>query len=239
MSIGKFYSFILLTWCWGDVCLGHRKRRRRTLRLGYFSYITVPRPVQVLQREIVLHTAGFLFSNNTVKMKQEISEKELEDYICENKMLEQYGIKIVGRQVSSFTVNGCQYDLGGIVDLIGYHPLSKCWFIIELKRGVIDHRAYTQVSRYIKNAVESDYDLFISRCNRSDLYPHPRGLRRIHGLLIGSDIHGDIESFCDYLSDMACLADVGLPSERERYMINEPVNAVYVLDYKVNVTLSL
>lgn len=168
-----------------------------------------------------------------------ISERELEDAICADRSLECYGIQIVGRQVSSFTVNGCQYDLGGIVDLIGYHPLSKCWFIIELKRGVIDHRAYTQVSRYIKNAMEADYDLFISRCNRSNLYPHPRGLRRIHGLLIGSDIHGDIESFCDYLSDMTILIDPDLPSEREEYRTNEPMNSIFVLDYKVNVTLSL
>ncbi len=168
-----------------------------------------------------------------------ISERELEDYIQQNKMLEYYGIKVVGRQVSSFTVGGQQYDLGGIVDLIGYHPKSDCWFIIELKRGVIDHRAYTQVSRYIKNATNADYDLFLNRCHSSSLYPHPRGLRRIHGLLIGSEIHKDVESFCDYLSDMTTLVDAGLPSVREEYGFCRHLNTIYVLDYKINVTLSL
>ena len=168
-----------------------------------------------------------------------ISERELEDYICESRVLEDYGIKLVGRQVSSFTVGGRQYDLGGVVDLIGYHPANNCWFIIELKKGAIDSKAYTQISRYIKNAAEADRDLFVSRCHRSKTYPHARGLRRIHGLLIGSEINGDVESFCDYISDLTDLIDRGSDTEREAYFFDDEINSIYVKDYRINVSLEV
>jgi hypothetical protein len=73
-------------------------------------------------------------------MRLEISEKEVEDIIFEKQLLEQHDIKCVFRQKN--------LGVAGIADLIGWDRENKTWVIIEIKKGVIDAKAYAQAMRY-------------------------------------------------------------------------------------------
>ena len=130
-------------------------------------------------------------------MNENILEKDIEEAILDGQLLLTYGIKIVGRQVGSIQKtaarNGKKYQCsrGGIVDLIGYHAKSRTWVIIEIKRGVLDSSAFTQLSRYMSSARE------ISRYYSSERM----GRRpRVAGLLIGLS-YTDVLNFVNVLSD--------------------------------------
>lgn len=72
-----------------------------------------------------------------------ISEKELEDFLCFGKNLEKYlGLKFVARQV--------QIPPAGIVDILAYDKKSKCFVIIELKKDLLDTNALIQGMAYLR-----------------------------------------------------------------------------------------
>jgi len=72
-----------------------------------------------------------------------ISEKELEDFLCFGENLEKYlGLKFIARQV--------QIPPAGIVDILAYDKESKCFVIIELKKDLLDANALIQGMAYLK-----------------------------------------------------------------------------------------
>jgi len=134
-------------------------------------------------------------------MTNNILEKDIEAAIHDGQLLMKYGIKIVGRQVGSFRhIGNCAdfyHDFGGIVDLIGYHVRSKSWVIIELKRGVLDASAFTQLSRYMSSASSVAHDYFCDRMGRRP---------KVVGLLIGSTKSRDL-SFISDLDEQSMIID--------------------------------
>lgn len=72
-----------------------------------------------------------------------ISEKQLEDFLCFGKNLEKYlGLKFIARQVS--------IPPAGIIDILAYNKQSKCFVIIELKKDLLDTSALIQGMAYLK-----------------------------------------------------------------------------------------
>jgi hypothetical protein len=108
-------------------------------------------------------------------MKIELLESEVEDYIFEEQLLEEYGIKCVKRQVN--------FGSAGIVDILGWDRHNKRWVIVEIKRDGLDTRAYAQGMRY--RSWLSDYMSHRS-CDRQKQYREPCML------LIGSTLHEDL-----------------------------------------------
>tara|TARA_R110002153_G_C13250359_1_gene491557 strand:+ start:198 stop:677 length:480 start_codon:yes stop_codon:yes gene_type:complete len=135
-------------------------------------------------------------------MTNNILEKDIEAAIHDGQLLMKYGVRIVGRQLKGITKECAdsnkyyQSDFGGIVDLIGYHLKSRTWIIIEIKRGVLDASAFTQLSRYIKHA-EYIADEFY--CDRRGRRP------KIAGLLIGTDWTKEV----DFINDFEDIKDGG------------------------------
>lgn len=70
------------------------------------------------------------------------TEKELEDFLCSDNQLEKrFNLKFIARQVNT---------LFGIIDILAYSKLEKCFYIIELKKDYLDYKAFFQADRYLK-----------------------------------------------------------------------------------------
>jgi len=155
-----------------------------------------------------LGTGIFLPTTQRI-MEYNILEKDIENAIFKGQLLKKYGIKVVAQQVRSVnkTVKrsdkskSYSHDMDGIIDLIGYHNKSKTWIIIEVKRGVLDASAYTQLSRYISSAKRLADDFYC--CGRA-IRP------KVAGLLIGGSWTNDLE-FLDELDGW--LPDVPIAPE--------------------------
>ena len=75
--------------------------------------------------------------------KIEFTEKELEDYLCEGgrkgNLYKHLGLLFIARQVRTSV---------GTIDILSYHPISKTYFIIELKKDNLNSDAFFQVEKY-------------------------------------------------------------------------------------------
>lgn len=126
--------------------------------------------------------AGFLFSNNTVKMKQEISEKELEDYICFNKVLENYELKVIARQL--------KVGSAGILDVLCMNRKTRDLVVVELKKGEINPETQFQANRY-KMWLEYYLDGSV-KSHWSESRISKRAKKSIATLVIGKFAHKDM-----------------------------------------------
>lgn len=70
----------------------------------------------------------------------QFEEKDIEDYLCACG-LEYLGLKFIARQakIDKF-----------FIDILAYNKKDKCFYILELKRHVIDSKAFTQALKYHK-----------------------------------------------------------------------------------------
>jgi hypothetical protein len=120
------------------------------------------------------------------------SERYIEDVLANN--CEHFlDLKFIARQF--------QTDVG-IIDLIARHPEDReSYFVIELKRGVIDPQAYVQVVRYA-NWLNSEY----SKDGRRKFFP----------VLIGESLSSTLDHVCAYFDTDQCLnlANIYRPSYR-------------------------
>lgn len=69
-------------------------------------------------------------------------EKDIEDFLCTDNNLEKHlGLKYINRQVpiSKF-----------FMDILAYSKTEKCFYIIELKKGDLNSKAFTQAFKYAK-----------------------------------------------------------------------------------------
>ncbi len=72
-------------------------------------------------------------------IKIDCTENDIETYLCEN-MDKHLGLRFVGRQINT---------QAGIIDVLAKSKdVKELYYVIELKRGVIDAHAYVQVMRY-------------------------------------------------------------------------------------------
>ena len=117
-----------------------------------------------------------------------LSEKELEDFLCSNNNLEKYlNLKFIARQVSIPPV--------GIVDILAYHKESKCWVIIELKKDSLDASAFCQLSSYLN---------YYKKTKSFINYKYFQRERQFCGLLIGNDLDSNLIKCVDYYSGVNC-----------------------------------
>jgi hypothetical protein len=68
----------------------------------------------------------------------QFEEKDLEDYLCECG-LEYLELKFIARQVKIDKF---------FIDILAYSKKEKCFYILELKRNLIDSKAFTQAFKY-------------------------------------------------------------------------------------------
>ena len=111
-------------------------------------------------------------------MEIKLLETEVEDYIFEGQLLETYGIKCIDRQV--------RFGVAGIVDILGYDRLRKCWVIVEIKRDGLDAKAYAQGMRYRNWLSNLLLEKHTARGGEVDLCNLP------YVLLIGSGLSEDL-----------------------------------------------
>lgn len=101
-----------------------------------------------------------------------ITEKELEDFLCKDDNLENYlGITFVARQV--------KIEEFGYLDILGYNKITEKFVLIELKKGMLDASAYLQIERYNK-AFSLKYN------------------REFDKLIIGDNLHSDLHHQVQY-----------------------------------------
>ena len=103
------------------------------------------------------------------------SEKDIEEFIYENELLENKGFRCLQRQFQTAY---------GIIDILAYSSEHNRLVVVELKKGVVDEGAVGQVLRYM-SAIKELFE-GISACEDSldelkGIKPYPLGL------LIGSD----------------------------------------------------
>lgn len=75
-------------------------------------------------------------------------EKDIEDFLCKDKNLENYlDLKFVARQVEIF---------GFYIDILAYSIREQCFYIIELKKDLLDDKAFVQATKY-RNLMDAKY----------------------------------------------------------------------------------
>lgn len=129
---------------------------------------------------------------NQTQININLSEKELEDFLCSNNNLEKYlGLKFIARQVSIPPV--------GIIDILAYHKESKCWVVIELKKDLLDASAFCQLSSYLN---------YYKKTKSFINYKYFQRERKFCGLLIGSNLDENLykcvnlyNSYNEYIDD--------------------------------------
>lgn len=125
---------------------------------------------------------------NQTQININLSEKELEDFLCSNNNLDEYlGLKFIARQVSIPPV--------GIIDILAYHKECKCWVIIELKKDLLDTSAFCQLSSYLN----------YYRTTKSYIkFKNFRRERKFCGLLIGRNLDSNLIKCVNYYAGVNC-----------------------------------
>ncbi len=119
-----------------------------------------------------------------------ISEKQLEDFLCFGKNLEKYlGLKFIARQV--------QIPPAGIIDILAYHKQSKCFVIIELKKDLLDANALIQGMSYLRYYQEVRK---INYLTISQSFGRPRK-RNFLLLLVGKNLDNNLTKIIEHLCD--------------------------------------
>ncbi len=111
-----------------------------------------------------------------------ISERELEDYICDNQVLENYDLKIIARQM--------KVGSAGILDILCMNRKTKDLVVVELKKGEINPEAQFQADRY-KKWLEYKLELSVNP-DWSDERINKRFGKCIATLIIGTTAHKDM-----------------------------------------------
>ena len=125
---------------------------------------------------------------NQTQININLSEKELEDFLCSNNNLEKYlGLKFIARQVSIPPV--------GIIDILAYHKESKCWVIIELKKDSLDALAFCQLSSYLN---------YYRKTKSFIDYKNFQRKREFCGLLIGQNLDSNLVKCVNYYAGINC-----------------------------------
>lgn len=113
-------------------------------------------------------------------MQIQFSEKELEDFLCQDNNLKKYlGLRFVARQVKIEPI--------GIIDILAFDWDSKSWVIIELKKDLLDSFALMQGLSYLNyyKYISNYKDYFTTfNCNHN--------FRQFKLLLIGQNLDSNL-----------------------------------------------
>lgn len=110
----------------------------------------------------------------------QITEKELEDYLCSNNNLKKHlGLRFVARQVP---VVGA-----GFVDILAYNKFRNSFVIIELKKESLNWAAFFQIQRY--------YHRYKTLENYKG---NSRADRKFEKLLIGQSLSPELDYAVEY-----------------------------------------
>jgi RecB family endonuclease NucS len=72
----------------------------------------------------------------------DFTEKDIEDYLCKSgNLMKHLCLRFVARQVDIF---------GFCIDILGYNEIEESFYIIELKKGNLDTKAFTQIYKYYR-----------------------------------------------------------------------------------------
>ena len=72
----------------------------------------------------------------------DFTEKDIEDYLCKSgNLMKHLGLRFVARQVDIFGLR---------IDILAYNTKDRCFYIIELKKGTLDAKAFTQAFKYCR-----------------------------------------------------------------------------------------
>lgn len=108
-------------------------------------------------------------------MQINFTEKELEDFLSNKQNLkEHFNLEFIARQV--------MIPPAGIIDILAYDRDSKCFVIIELKKGLLDSDALIQGMSYLK------YYQDVRKRN----YIYNKRDRKFALLLIGQDLNSNL-----------------------------------------------
>ena len=102
-----------------------------------------------------------------MSIRIEATEKAIEDILAAN-MKDYLDLRFVGRQINT---------PAGIVDILARCPTNGIYYVIELKKDILDVSAYAQVMRYVQ--------YFNHNKNKN-------GKRLFLPLLIGQNLHDSI-----------------------------------------------
>ena len=115
----------------------------------------------------------------------DISEKQLEDFLCSGKNLEKYlNLKFIARQVAIPPI--------GIIDILAYHKDSNSWVVIELKKSNLDESAFCQLYSYLNFYKQTKSFIDIGHFQRT---------RKFSGLLIGSNLDNKLIKVVNFNND--------------------------------------
>lgn len=120
------------------------------------------------------------------------TEKELEDFLCQDKNLKKYlGLTFVARQVKIEPI--------GIVDILAFDWDSKSWVIIELKKDLLDASALCQGLSYLNYYKStSNYKNYVMTlgCDHN--------FRKFKLLLIGQNLEQSLHKNIRYFDKCFC-----------------------------------
>lgn len=128
------------------------------------------------------------------------SEQDIEDFLCIKGNLEKYlGLRLLKRQYRTPV---------GVVDIVAYNKKTKRFVIIELKKDLLDYKAFFQMERYAHYLKKSE----INRCDATGprkyfLYKNAEMKftkcteRKFDRLLIGKDISPDLYYSVEHWDD--------------------------------------
>jgi hypothetical protein len=122
----------------------------------------------------------------------QITERELEDWLCKDKNLEKrLGLRFVARQVNT--------DVGR-VDILGYRKSLNRFCIVELKVGPIDADAYFQAKRYhhFFSNMKSETAYARQKYPDCDDYNHKKAYREFDVLLVGASLDKKLDYSVKY-----------------------------------------
>jgi hypothetical protein len=125
--------------------------RLRVLQLLWDTYLP-PTAAAILMRYIVgpdLDAGGG--SVSVAAERQVLTEKALEEHLERNwaeTPFAERGVQLSSRVAFGYAGRQVLTPVNAI-DLLGYQPVDKCWWVFELKRGRAADRVVGQVSRYL------------------------------------------------------------------------------------------
>jgi hypothetical protein len=109
-------------------------------------------------------------------MQIHFSEKELEDFLCQDNNLKKYlNLEFIARQVN--------IPPAGIIDILAYDRDSNCFVIIELKKDLLDSNALVQGMSYLK---------YYQNVRKFNCFQRRRRKRNFALLLIGQNLSQDL-----------------------------------------------